>query len=74
MDSTKPDNLDAAMPVFVTDAEIIRRLGLGRDAGRRTLHMLARLKEFPQKDPLFGNRRFWPSVVQFLNRRHGVRE
>lgn len=55
---------------FVTDAELIRRLGLPEKVGRTALRELDKQskarRQFPQPDPLFGNRRFWPAVKQWL--------
>lgn len=61
---------------FVTDAEIIRRLMLPEKIGRRMLRELDRnlpnRTRFPQKDPLSGDRRFWPAVKKYFNVRYGV--
>jgi hypothetical protein len=53
--------------LFVTDKEMYRRLGVGPKTGR----IAARALEphgFPIKQPLFGNRRYWPAVRLFLDR------
>jgi hypothetical protein len=61
---------------FVTDAEIIRRLKLPEKVGRRVLRELDRhlpnRPRFPQKDPLFGDRRFWPAIAKYFKVRYGV--
>src|SRR5450755_2868639 len=61
---------------FVTDAEIIRRLRLPEKVGRRVLRELDRhlpnRPRFPQKDPLFGDRRFWPAIAKYFKMRYGV--
>lgn len=61
---------------FVTDAELIRRLGLPEKVGRVALRELDKASKarrpFPQPDPLFGNRRFWPAVKQWLLDYKGV--
>jgi hypothetical protein len=60
----------------VTDAEIIRRLKLPEKVGRRVLReldkQLPNRARFPQKDPLFGDRRFWPAIEKYLKVRYGV--
>lgn len=62
---------------FVTDAELIRRLGLPEKVGRVALRELDKAskarRSFPQPDPLFGNRRFWPAVKEWLLDYKGVR-
>lgn len=63
---------------FVTDAELIRRLRLPEKIGRAALRELDKASKtrrpFPQPDPLFGNRRFWPAVQQWLLDYKGVRQ
>jgi hypothetical protein len=60
------ENVDA---LYLSDRQIIRRLGLGEKFGRRVLHELDKVHpgraRYPQKDPLFGNRRFWPAVLKW---------
>ncbi len=55
---------------FVTDAELIRRLRLPEKVGRAALRELDKSsparRPFPKPDPLFGHRRFWPAVKQWL--------
>jgi hypothetical protein len=62
--------------LFVTDAELIRRLGVPEKIGRAAIQDLEKLHpgrpKFPQKDPLFGGRRFWPAVEKYLMIRHGM--
>ena len=62
--------------LVVTDTELIRRLGVPAKIGRAAIHDLDKhhpgRPKFPQKDPLFGNRRFWPAVEKYLMLRHGV--
>jgi hypothetical protein len=67
---------DSGECCFVTDAEIIRRLKLPEKVGRRVLRELDRhlpnRPRFPQKDPLFGDRRFWPAIAKYFKMRYGV--
>ena len=62
--------------LVVTDTELIRRLGVPAKIGRAAIHDLDKhhpgRPKFPQKDPPFGNRRFWPAVEKYLMLRHGV--
>ena len=62
--------------LYVTDKELIERLGVPEKVARAALrefdnHPKSALR-FPAKDPLMGNRRYWPAVLQFFNARHGV--
>lgn len=61
--------------LFVTDAEIIRRTGVPEKVMRVTIRSLDKngASGFPRKQPLFGNRRYWPSVKSYLDRLHGVK-
>jgi hypothetical protein len=61
--------------LFVTDRALIRRLGVGFQVGYRALRELDAQKArapFPHKDPRFGNRRYWPAVIRWLNLYYGV--
>lgn len=58
--------------LFVTDAELIRRLGVGEKTARVAISELERRSGFPKKDKLFGDKRYWPAVVEYLNRRYGI--
>jgi hypothetical protein len=58
--------------LFVTDAELIRRLGVPEKTARAAIRELERRPGFPRKDPLFGDRRFWPAVAAYLENRYGL--
>jgi len=60
--------------LYVTDAELIRRLGVPEKIGRAMLHVYDREKHrgFPQKQAVVGNRRYWPAVKAFLDRTNGL--
>jgi hypothetical protein len=62
--------------LFVTDAEIIHRLGVpvkhATDALRVLDHECKR-NRFPQKQKLWGDRRYWPAVKQWLDANNGLR-
>jgi hypothetical protein len=58
--------------LFVTDEEMIRRLGVPRKAARAAITMLDRdpAKGFPQKQALWGKRRYWPAVRDWFDRQY----
>jgi hypothetical protein len=58
--------------LYVSDAEIARRLGLPINRGRVMLRALAAHPAFPKPDKLLGDKRYWPAVKQFLDKRNGV--
>jgi hypothetical protein len=51
--------------LYVTDGEIARRMGVGINAGRKAVQEMRKHPKFPPKT--IGGKRFWPSVVDFLN-------
>lgn len=60
--------------LYLTDAELIRRIGL---PVRRARHILKAWdmdpkSGFPPKDAFFGGRRYWPAVRAYLDRRNRV--
>lgn len=60
--------------LFVTDAELIRRLGVPERDMRvaiRTLDHNPR-SGFPQKQKLFGDRRYWPAVKAYFDHVGGL--
>jgi hypothetical protein len=60
--------------LFVTDAELIRRLGVPEKIARYTIRELdAKRGDWPKKQALWGNRRYWPSVLAYLNRHGGLK-
>lgn len=61
--------------LFVTDAELIRRSGLPEKYARRLIADLdkSRMSGFPKKLPLYGDRRYWPSVKAYFDRTAGFR-
>jgi hypothetical protein len=56
----------AAPTLFVTDAELIRRTGVPEKVARE------KHRGFPQKQKLWGNRRYWPAVKQWFDRTNGI--
>lgn len=60
--------------LFVTDAELIRRLGVPEKKARRLIQTLDQKKAgFPQKQKLWGDRRYWPDVKAYLDATCGLR-
>lgn len=56
--------------LFVTDAELLRRLGVPEKKGYQALGMLDenhKSNGFPQPDPLWGSRRYYPAVRAWLD-------
>lgn len=62
--------------LFVTDAEMIRRLGVPENEAYRIIRELDAKKHatgFPQKVALWGNRRYWPAVEQYFENTYGLK-
>lgn len=57
--------------LFVSETELYRRLGVGPKTGKIAVQSLER-SGFPSKQPLFGNKRYWPAVAFFLDRYYGL--
>lgn len=66
---------DTRETLYVTDAELIRRMGVPEKIARATLRALDKKKDsgFPQKKALWGNRRYWPAVKAYLDRTNGLK-
>ena len=61
------------LTLFVDDKELIRRLGVPVKVGRVALSALDKQGTgFPRKQPLFGNRRYWPAVRAWFDRQYGL--
>lgn len=66
----------SGMGVYVTDRELIEYLGIPTDTARQAIHELdrdPRRSGFPQKDPLFGDRRYLPAIRAWLDRHNGLK-
>jgi len=61
--------------LYVTDAELIRRMGVPEKIAYAAIHALDRDRSsnFPQKKALWGNRRYWPAVKAYLDRTNGLK-
>ena len=62
----------SAQVLFISDAEMFRRMGISEKIGRIAIRELEKRLAFPPKDALFGNKRYWPAVRAFLDARGGV--
>jgi hypothetical protein len=60
--------------LFVTDAELIEKLGVPEKIARQTLRALDREPRsgFPAKQKLWGGRRYWPAVEKWLELTGGL--
>lgn len=65
---------DTRESLYVTDAEMIRRLGVPEKIARAAIEKLDRDRGsgFPQKKALWGNRRYWPAVKAYMDRTNGL--
>jgi hypothetical protein len=62
---------DPHATLYVTDAELIRRMGVPEKIARRVIRDLDAKHHttgFPQKQELWGDRRYWPAVKSWLDR------
>jgi hypothetical protein len=60
--------------LYVTDAELIRLLGVPERTARAAIHALDAnpASGFPKKQKLWGDRRYWPAVRAYLDRTSGI--
>jgi hypothetical protein len=67
--------VDPHETLYVTDAELIRRMGVPEKVMRPVLRHFDDKPQlgFPKKQALFGNRRYWPAVKAYLDRHSGLR-
>jgi hypothetical protein len=60
--------------LWVTDAELIRRMGVPEKTARETLRMLdSKPSDFPKKQKLWGDRRYMPAVEAYFDQHYGVK-
>lgn len=73
MSTPEPDTLEREKDkLWVTDAELIRRMGVPEKTAREALRMLdAQRSGFPQKQKVWGDRRYWPAVQAYFDRQYG---
>jgi hypothetical protein len=73
MSTPAPETLEREKDkLFLTDAELIRRLGVPEKIMRPMLPGLEAKYGFPRKQALFGGRRYWPAVKFWLDKHHGI--
>jgi hypothetical protein len=60
--------------LFVTDAEMIRRIGLPDKIARAAIRALDEnpSSRFPKKSAIWGNRRYWPAVEVWFQEYHNL--
>lgn len=58
--------------LYLSEAELIRRLGVPEKIMRPMLPGLESKFGFPKKQPLFGGRRYWPAVKAWLDKHNGL--
>lgn len=61
--------------LYITDAEMIRRMGVPEKIARQTIRSLDRnpRTRFPQKSDIWGGRRYWPAVRAWLDQTNGTK-
>jgi hypothetical protein len=67
--------VDPHETLWVTDAELIRRSGIPEKRARAILQDYdrdPRRSQFPQKQKLYGDRRYWPAVKAYFDRLGGL--
>ena len=58
--------------LWVTDAELIRRLGVPEKKAREAIRMAEAKAGFPKKQKLWGDRRYWPAVKAYFDNLYGA--
>lgn len=73
MSIPEPDTLEREKDkLWLTDAELIRRMGVPEKVAYEALRMLdAQRSGFPQKQKVWGDRRYWPAVRAYFDRQYG---
>jgi hypothetical protein len=74
MTAPSPETLEREREkLYVTDAELIRRIGLPEKSGRAFLHeLVTNHPAFPKKQKYADNRRYWPAVKAYFDRMNGI--
>jgi hypothetical protein len=70
MSEVSPETLEREKDkLWLTDAELIRRMGVPEKIAREQLRTLDRKNpHFPKKQAAWGNRRYWPAVQAYFDR------
>ena len=58
--------------LFVTEAQLAKRLHLPIKGDRGLFQFLQDKKGFPKPEPDFGNKRYFPAVIQWLDHEFGL--
>lgn len=62
--------------LWVTDAELVRRLGVPEKKAREAIRMaetkMTGAYPFPRKQKLWGDRRYWPAVKAYFDNLYGA--
>ncbi len=56
---------EAEWTLYVTEREIVRRMGVGINSGRKALQEMKKHPKFPSK--VIGGKYYWGSIVDFLD-------
>lgn len=74
MSTPAPETLEREKDkLYLTDAELIRRLGLPQRITRAVLRELdTRRTGFPRKLAIWKGRRYWPDVKAYLDKHNGL--
>lgn len=63
------DTIESHQTLYITDAELIRRMGVPEKIAREAIRMLDAMpgSGFPKKQKLWGDRRYWPAVRDYFD-------
>lgn len=61
--------------LWITDAELIRRVGVPEKIARDAIKTLDNTprSDFPRKQKLYGDRRYWPAVKAYFDAMYGLK-
>jgi hypothetical protein len=59
------------LPLFKTDAEVAKALGVTTQEFKDVVSKLE-ANRFPPKTDLYNRRRYWPTVIAFFDREYGL--
>jgi hypothetical protein len=65
---TKPSTRD---PLYLTEGQVAARFEISAAEWKGIAAALEKTG-LPMRDPVFGNRRYWPAIMEFLDRRAGM--
>ncbi len=71
---SQAETIDRQDTLYVTDAELIRRMGVPEKIARQAIQMLDANPRsgWPAKQKLWGNRRYWPAVKAYFDKTSGL--